>query len=118
MGWRNCFGEVLSDELKVCHSGILLGMSADLVCMAEQPLHSVPLLKFHGKMSTNSLIGDDYSIPHWINHSFYTSKSQQNRRNIFIPRIKVPDIILQFQGVDDNENPHKNCKTKFCMFLL
>ena len=82
------------------------GMSADLVCMAEQPLHSVPLLKFHGKFGSSTLIGDDYSIPHWINHSFYTSKSQKNQWNGFIPRIKVPDVVLQYQGVGINKNPH------------
>ena len=81
-------------------------MSADLVCMAEQPLHSVPLLKFHGKFGSSTLIGDDYGIPHWINHSFYTSKSQESQRNSFIPRIKVPDFILQYQGVGNNKNPH------------
>ena len=77
--------------------------------MAEQPLHSVPLLKFHGKFGSSTLIGDDYGIPHWINHSFYTSKSQKNQWNGFIPRIKVPDVILQYQGVGNNKNPHR-CK--------
>ncbi|XP_028415172.1 GATOR complex protein DEPDC5-like isoform X2 [Dendronephthya gigantea] len=80
------------------------GMSADLVCMAEQPLHSVPLLKFHGKSDSSTLIGDDYGIPHWINHSFYTSKSQENQRNSFVPRITVPDLILQHRGDENNRN--------------
>jgi hypothetical protein len=81
-------------------------MSADLVCMAEQPLHSVPLLKFHGKFGSSTLIGDDYGIPHWINHSFYTSKSQKNQGHGFIPRIKVPDVILQHQVLGNTKNPH------------
>lgn len=89
-------------------------MSADLVCMAEQPLHSVPLLKFHGKFGSSTLIGDDYGIPHWINHSFYTSKSQENHRNSFIPRIKVPDVILQHLGDGNNRNSptRKRCSSE------
>ena len=89
----------------------VVGMSADLVCMAEQPLHSVPLLKFHGKFGSSTLIGDDYGIPHWINHSFYSSKSQCNQKKCFVPRIKVPDIIRRHQGIGEYKK-HHNCKIK------
>ncbi|KAI8435163.1 hypothetical protein MSG28_003534 [Choristoneura fumiferana] len=42
------------------------GVGSDLVCVGEQPLHAVPLLKFHNKDNNLNSI-DDYSMPHWIN---------------------------------------------------
>jgi len=76
------------------------GVSIDLVCLAEQPLHTVPLLKYfnkvRGQMEAN--IGDDYNIPHWMNHNFYTSPKRRNKTENFIPRIKVPDIVLSALG--------------------
>ncbi|XP_018117225.1 GATOR complex protein DEPDC5 isoform X8 [Xenopus laevis] len=65
------------------------GIGVDLVCMGEQPLHAVPLFKLHNRSSPgDSRLGDDYNIPHWINHSFYTSQSQPLNNN-FTPRIKL-----------------------------
>ncbi|XP_069071195.1 GATOR1 complex protein DEPDC5 isoform X2 [Pleurodeles waltl] len=65
------------------------GIGVDLVCMGEQPLHAVPLFKLHNRSGPgDSRLGDDYNIPHWINHSFYTSKSQF-LCNSFTPRIKL-----------------------------
>ncbi|XP_077391854.1 GATOR1 complex protein DEPDC5 isoform X3 [Festucalex cinctus] len=64
------------------------GIGVDLVCMGEQPLHAVPLFKLHNKSAPDSCAGNDYNLPHWINHSFYTSKSQ-NSCNTFIPRMKL-----------------------------
>ncbi|XP_053525847.1 GATOR complex protein DEPDC5 isoform X4 [Artibeus jamaicensis] len=65
------------------------GIGVDLVCMGEQPLHAVPLFKLHNRSAPcDSRVGDDYNIPHWINHSFYTSKSQLFC-NSFTPRIKL-----------------------------
>ncbi|XP_056591753.1 GATOR complex protein DEPDC5 isoform X2 [Triplophysa dalaica] len=65
------------------------GIGVDLVCMGEQPLHAVPLFKLHNRtVLGDSRIGDDYNLPHWINHSFYTSKSQ-NSCSCFTPRIKL-----------------------------
>ncbi|XP_077016564.1 GATOR1 complex protein DEPDC5 isoform X7 [Tamandua tetradactyla] len=65
------------------------GIGVDLVCMGEQPLHAVPLFKLHNRSAPrDSRPGDDYNIPHWINHSFYTSKSQLFC-NSFTPRIKL-----------------------------
>ncbi|KAM4708788.1 GATOR1 complex protein DEPDC5 isoform 2-T3 [Discoglossus pictus] len=65
------------------------GIGVDLVCMGEQPLHAVPLFKLHNRSSPgDSRIGDDYNIPHWINHSFYSSQSQP-LNNSFTPRIKL-----------------------------
>ncbi|XP_076434609.1 GATOR1 complex protein DEPDC5-like [Babylonia areolata] len=74
------------------------GVGSDLVCMGEQPLHAVPLFKFHSRNVKSSVeVGDDYNIPHWMNHSFYTSKNQiQNQQNAtFVPRIKPPPEFMK-----------------------
>ncbi|XP_063239930.1 GATOR complex protein Iml1 isoform X2 [Bacillus rossius redtenbacheri] len=63
------------------------GVGSDLVCVGEQPLHAVPLLKFHNKDA--SFTADDYSMPHWINLSFYSTNKKVAYSN-FIPRIKLP----------------------------
>ncbi|KPJ01766.1 DEP domain-containing protein 5 [Papilio xuthus] len=69
------------------------GVGSDLVCVGEQPLHAVPLLKFHNKDSgVNSI--DDYSMPHWINLSFYSTNKKVAYSN-FIPRIKLPPRMSQ-----------------------
>lgn len=76
------------------HRTIDCGIGSDLVCMGEQPLHAAPLFKFHSKTEKITLeVGDDYNIPHWMNHSFYTSKSHLLGSETFIPRIKPPKIL-------------------------
>ncbi|KAG5666359.1 hypothetical protein PVAND_014392 [Polypedilum vanderplanki] len=78
------------------------GVGSDLVCVGEQPLHAVPLLKFHNKdPSLNSV--DDYSMPHWVNLSFY-STNKKVAYSTFIPRIKLPPQIRKNE--DDNEVLH------------
>ncbi|XP_036451060.1 GATOR complex protein DEPDC5 isoform X5 [Colossoma macropomum] len=64
------------------------GIGVDLVCMGEQPLHAVPLFKLHNRTVPGDSRLDDYNLPHWINHSFYTSKSQGSC-SCFTPRIKL-----------------------------
>ncbi|XP_017781938.1 PREDICTED: DEP domain-containing protein 5 isoform X2 [Nicrophorus vespilloides] len=66
------------------------GVGSDLVCVGEQPLHAVPLLKFHNK-DTYLNVPDDYSMPHWINLSFYSTNKKVAYSN-FIPRIKIPPM--------------------------
>ncbi|RMC05990.1 hypothetical protein DUI87_17535 [Hirundo rustica rustica] len=76
------------------------GIGVDLVCMGEQPLHAVPLFKLHNRCGPgDSRMGDDYNIPHWINHSFYTSKSQL-LCNSFTPRIKLAGRKVDYDGYD------------------
>nr|NP_647618.1 increased minichromosome loss 1, isoform B [Drosophila melanogaster]AAN11485.1 increased minichromosome loss 1, isoform B [Drosophila melanogaster] len=80
------------------------GVGSDLVCVGEQPLHAVPLLKFHNK-DTTLTSADDYSLPHWINLSFY-STNKKIVYSSFIPRIKLPLFGSQLtlhDGVGDGE---------------
>lgn len=67
------------------------GVASDLVCVGEQPLHAVPLLKFHYKDVKLRTV-DDYCFPHWINLSFYSS-DKKVAYSTFIPRIKLPPFI-------------------------
>ncbi|KAG4066905.1 hypothetical protein HA402_009007 [Bradysia odoriphaga] len=80
------------------------GVGSDLVCVGEQPLHAVPLLKFHNKDSLLNT-GDDYSMPHWINLSFY-STNKKVAYSTFIPRIKLPPLNPN-QSCDENKENKK-----------
>ncbi|XP_052798952.1 GATOR complex protein Iml1-like isoform X2 [Mya arenaria] len=80
------------------------GIGSDLVCMGEQPLHAAPLFKFHSKsQGMMAEVGDDYNIPHWMNHSFYTSKNQIQfySNKTFVPRIKIPPEIFEMKKVKE-----------------
>ncbi|XP_026682064.1 GATOR complex protein DEPDC5-like [Diaphorina citri] len=77
------------------------GVGSDLVCVGEQPLHAVPLLKFHNKDSI--ITADDYSMPHWINLSFYSNKKPSVYSN-FIPRIKLPSLSLDSKELVAEDN--------------
>ena len=66
------------------------GVGSDLVCVGEQPLHAVPLLQFHNKR--RGAASNDFSMPHWINLSFYSS-SKRIGYSTFLPRIKMAPII-------------------------
>ncbi|XP_073836084.1 GATOR complex protein Iml1 isoform X5 [Musca autumnalis] len=87
------------------------GVGSDLVCVGEQPLHAVPLLKFHNK-DTSVTSADDYSLPHWINLSFYSTNKKIAYSN-FIPRIKLPPMICNAPTImdsnSDNENNFLSC---------
>ncbi|XP_076679614.1 GATOR complex protein Iml1 isoform X5 [Andrena cerasifolii] len=82
------------------------GVGSDLVCVGEQPLHAVPLLKFHNK-DTSINAPDDYSMPHWINLSFY-STNKKIPYLTFIPRIKLPQRVSKHPV----ENGKLQCKNK------
>ncbi|XP_053185287.1 GATOR complex protein DEPDC5 isoform X1 [Scomber japonicus] len=87
------------------------GIGVDLVCMGEQPLHAVPLFKLHNRTTPgDSRVGDDYNLPHWINHSFYTSKSQ-NSFSSFTPRIKLAGRKLQAEKFKSSKD-HSLCSPK------
>ncbi|KAI9537837.1 GATOR complex protein depdc5 [Dissostichus eleginoides] len=87
------------------------GIGVDLVCMGEQPLHAVPLFKLHNRTAPgDSRVGDDYNLPHWINHSFYTSKSQ-NSCSSFTPRIKLAGRKLHAEKFKSSKE-HTLCAPK------
>ena len=66
----------------------------------------MPLLKFHNKDSSLSA-ADDYSMPHWINLSFY-STNKKVAYSTFIPRIKLPPLNTSKTKEENKEN--KNLK--------
>lgn len=78
------------------------------MCVGEQPLHAVPLLKFHYKDTSLTSV-DDYSMPHWINLSFY-STNKKVAYSTFIPRIKLPPLIKKSE--DDSMNEEQVRKLK------
>lgn len=80
------------------------GVGSDLVCVGEQPLHAVPLLKFHNKDSQKS-VPDDFSMPHWINLSFYSSNKKIPYSN-FIPRIKLPPITNRVKKISITDSEY------------
>ena len=102
------------------------GFGVDCVSLAKMPLHAVPLFRYHGavpnaKMSkvADLLYVDDpndaaqedydelYSIPHWIDSSFYAKHQDKPFRcDRFMPRCRMPQI--QRIGVDEYENADIN----------
>lgn len=95
-------GNLSDGHFFVCFQIIDNGVGSDLVCVGEQPLHAVPLLKFHNKDSMLHA-ADDYSMPHWINLSFY-STNKKVAYSSFIPRIKLPPLCGQI----DNKESRKH----------
>ncbi|CAH8504993.1 unnamed protein product, partial [Schistosoma turkestanicum] len=73
-----------------------LGVGVDLICLAEQPLHAVPLFKI---LSESFINPEEYIAPHWINCSYF--KSAQELKYIEMgkpfPRVKV----VTFKHSDD-----------------
>ena len=85
------------------------GVGSDLICVGEQPLHAVPLFRFYDpSKESNAPEINQYSMPHWINLSFY----HPNKRvgySAFNPRIKIPSAVDVV--VHNNENNiANNCR--------
>jgi len=64
------------------------GSSSNMVCMAAQPEHAIPLFVF----TQSDGCSNDYSIPHWINYSYYTCREQLDTQILgsFAPWCDVP----------------------------
>ncbi|XP_039257201.2 GATOR1 complex protein DEPDC5-like [Styela clava] len=76
------------------------GIGSDLVCLGQQPLHAVPLFKFHqlNRNKAKQPLLHDFNIPHWISHSFYSSNPFLDKGSTgikYVPRILFPQRKLK-----------------------
>ncbi|KAF4011563.1 hypothetical protein G4228_003568 [Cervus hanglu yarkandensis] len=88
------------------------GIGVDLVCMGEQPLHAVPLFKLHNRSAPHdSRLGDDYNIPHWINHRSVRERESHSRKSASscdvssspsLPGRTLPTEEVRSQASDDS----------------
>ncbi len=63
------------------------GVGSDLICLGQQPLHAVPLLKFAQCDKDEG----EFSMPHWINLSYYAGVSLVTGQRP-PPRIRVVEL--------------------------
>ena len=85
------------------------GVGSDLISVGEQPLHAVPLLKFRSNDSIQQQqVADEYSMPHWINLSFYNPNKRVGY-SAFNARIKVPSDVDAIVHNNENNTAY-NCR--------
>lgn len=63
------------------------GVAVDLICLNPQPLHAVPLFKFFRPD------GDIYTIPHWMNYSYYDPCHAWDKF-WFHPKLLISDHLI------------------------
>ncbi|XP_071790249.1 GATOR1 complex protein DEPDC5-like isoform X2 [Asterias amurensis] len=91
------------------HRMIDYGVGSDLVCLAEQPPHPVPLLLFSDDEAKSLNSTNTHHIPYWLNYSFYLSPSQRQRhfssaQSHFIPKFRLPTKNLKNSTDSTNAN--------------
>jgi len=85
------------------------GVGIDLICLGEQPLHSVPLLKFVQKPGEVATISksDLYNMPHWINLSVYGDPClRADGRHVV--RVRAAQKKSSVEEEDRNACPHES----------
>ena len=125
--------EVSEELLRVTTENLINhGIGIDLMCLSRMPLHSVLLFKYcdsgtpvveteesaiverssasHGSTPDSehwhhqSALQWTYALPHWMDVSFWTRKSDSKHRSAglrFVPRCKMHE--LQMMGIMENE---------------
>jgi hypothetical protein len=68
------------------------GLSVDLICLSQPPLHSVPIFRYNKR---DPIVQKDYIYyrsPDWINISFYLGSLAGQKEFRFIPTCRMPNI--------------------------
>lgn len=71
-------------------------MGCDLVCMAEPPLHAVPLFVLREKKNM-------YDVPHWAHISFFSSYASSQEYDQIVGAEKKKGVTVSKKGSSDNE---------------
>ena len=73
--------------------------TVDIICLSQQPLHVVPLVRFLDNQNRLK-----HCIPHWLDISFWTDSSQAVHQ--WLPKCRIHE--LQMMGVMENELSNLN----------
>ncbi|CAJ0941511.1 unnamed protein product, partial [Mesorhabditis belari] len=63
-----------------------MGISLDMVCLGQQPLHVTPLFIFHDR---EGQVYKHYT-PHWMNYSYFRMDGKKPTLATFTPRVILP----------------------------
>ncbi|WFD34191.1 vacuolar membrane-associated protein iml1 [Malassezia cuniculi] len=75
-----------------------MGVALDLVCLTNMPLHLVPLFYEFGQ-SPDASYNSKYTVPFWINCSFYNIEQDRwLRSDRFVPRCRMHGVYVTDAG--------------------